>query len=130
MKIFALFLFLLPALTNPASAAWPGSSSTCYFPDASRHIAPTWICQTSAPRGVLSAVGYARGSRAGFSFAREMAIADARVKLAQLIQGQCGRSGYSDAILRNSRVLNVQRSPSGGIYARVGVRAADLSRGC
>ena len=129
MKIlFPLLLFVIVSHA-PSADAWLRPSG-CVFPDARGHAAPQWICDSNAQRGLVSAVGYAAASRAGFAFARNMAIADARVKLARRIQGQCARPDYTDAVLINSRVLNLQRSPSGGFYARVGLRAADLARGC
>jgi|GEM_PF-3566607 len=129
MKVLASLILLFTLLNAPSAMAWLRAPA-CVYPDARNHAAPAWICESTQQRGLVTAVGYASRSQAGFSFSRNMAVADARIKLAQRLRGQCGKEGLSDAILRNSRVLNLQRSPSGGFYARLGVRASDLSRAC
>jgi succinate dehydrogenase/fumarate reductase flavoprotein subunit len=129
MKILAPLILLCSLLNAPSAMAWLRTPA-CVYPDARNHAAPAWICESAPQRGLVTAVGYASRSTAGFSFSRSMAVADARIKLGQRLRGQCGKAGMSHAILENSRVLNLQRSPSGGFYARVGVRASDLSRAC
>ena len=130
MNRLIAFLLLVWIGADARAQFWP-NQNTCYFPDAAAAPAPAWVCQPRAvSSGLISTTGYSDQFHAGFAFARQMAVADARIRLAQGLQDQCGRQGTSDAVLRHSRVLNLQRSPGGGLYARVGIRRADLKNAC
>ena len=62
----------------------PGPSvADCTYPDAPDQVAPGWICDEPVAGVELSATGYAKKSAAGHSFMKQMAMADARMQLAQ-----------------------------------------------
>ena len=130
MKITIFILVTFSSLLSCSTTnAWV-SGAACYFPDSPNVKAPRWICQQQVSAQLLTAVGYAQGSAIGAAFTKKMALADARVKLAQRLKGQCGVRYVSDAMLVNSRPLNTLRSPQGGHYVQLGIRPADLRLDC
>ncbi len=127
-NIIAL-LALTPLLGCGALHAW-SFNSTCYYPDTRGVVAPDWVCTPPATPDLITAVGYAPRSAAGDGFSRQMAIADARVRLGKRLQGQCGRANITEAMLLDSRVQKMQRSPRGGYYVEVGVHPSGLRLDC
>lgn len=57
----------------------------CVFPN-SQKAAPDWVCDMPVEGVAVSAVGVASKSAAGVGFMKQMAIADARVQLAQMVR--------------------------------------------
>ncbi|MBA3023396.1 MAG: hypothetical protein FP821_05805 [Sideroxydans sp.] len=57
----------------------------CVFPN-SQQAAPDWVCDMPVEGVTVSAVGVAGKSAAGVGFMKQMAIADARVQLAQMVR--------------------------------------------
>jgi len=57
----------------------------CMFPN-SQQAAPDWVCDMPVEGVTVSAVGVAAKSAAGVGFMKQMAIADARVQLAQMVR--------------------------------------------
>ncbi len=125
----------------------------CFYPDAPTSKAPKWVCDIT-PNGIeLGAVGYAKKSIAGLSIMRDVAVNDARAKLAQQFETSV-QSVFKQAIkastvsttesvnenvneyfesvtknvtsrvLSNSRVIVTQRSPAGGLFTLVGMDKA------
>ena len=111
------------------SNAW-FDNRPCFFPDASGVSAPAWVCHSQDASNLVTAVGFAPRSAAGANFGKQMAAADARVKLAQRLQGRCGARYVSDAMLAYSKVLQTQRSPREGYYVLVGIRPSDIRLSC
>ena len=106
------------------------SNLPCYYPDQTSLKAPGWICHQQNSSRLITAVGESAQSLAGATFSQQMATANARVKLAIRLQDLCGVSKVSDAMLINSRPLNIQRSPRGTHYVQVGIKPSDLRLSC
>ncbi|MBC8209423.1 MAG: LPP20 family lipoprotein [Gammaproteobacteria bacterium] len=130
MKFFILIYTSVLLLSGCSDTSNWFSSAPCYYPDEPQTLAPGWVCGQSKSSAWLTSVGYAPASSAGAAFAKSMAQADARVKLAQRLKTQCAVGQISEALLNNSKLMNTQRSPSGGQYAQVGIRPADLQLRC
>ena len=60
-----------------------GKPEACVFPDAPKHTAPAWVCDTPVEGLAVSAVGAHEKSAAGPAFMKDQAVASARVNLAQ-----------------------------------------------
>ena len=60
-----------------------GKPEACVFPDAPKHTAPAWVCDTPVEGLAVSAVGSHEKSAAGPAFMKDQAVASARVNLAQ-----------------------------------------------
>ncbi|MBU0622773.1 MAG: LPP20 family lipoprotein [Gammaproteobacteria bacterium] len=71
-----------PAKVEPVAAV-----ASCMFPN-SREAAPGWVCDEPVAGSAVTAVGSAPKSQAGISFVKQMAAADARVQLAQMMRIQ------------------------------------------
>lgn len=63
----------------------PEAVAECIFPGTTT-AAPGWICDEPVPGVEISAVGVSEPSRAGISFMRDRASADARGRLAEQVQ--------------------------------------------
>ncbi len=123
--------------------------AACVFPDAPSEPAPGWICDEPVEGVVVSAVGVAEKSAAGFSFMKNMAATDARVQLAQAMKVQVQNmvkqyaetTGSADAetvdrvntsvtrqitdeSLSGTRVIKTRMSPNGALYVLLGMDAA------
>ena len=129
------------------------SASDCTFPDAPDQIAPGWICDEPIEGIELSAVGFANKSSAGISFMKQMAVADARVQLAQtfkthvnnMIKQYAETTGAADSetvdlvntsvsklitseTLIGSRLYKSKASPSGSLYVIVVLDSVNVQR--
>ena len=71
-----------PAKVEPAAAA-----PSCVFPNT-KEAAPGWVCDEPVEGASVTAVGSAPKSQAGIAFMKQMAAADARVQLAQMMRIQ------------------------------------------
>ena len=125
----------------------------CTYPAASTQVAPGWVCDEPVPGVELSAVGYAKKSSAGYSFQKQMAVADARVQLAQtfkthvsnMIKQYAEITGAADTetvdqvntsvsklitseTLIGSRLFKSKTSPGGGLYVIVGLDSANVQK--
>ncbi len=125
----------------------------CTFPDAPEVEAPAWVCNAPVAGVELSAVGYANKSKAGVSFMQQMAVADARVQLAQtfkvhvnnMVKQYAETTGAADTetvdkvntsvsklitseSLVGSRLFRTRTSPTGGLYALVGLDTVNVQK--
>lgn len=85
-KTYAL-LILVPVLgiaacSTPAPAP---KAAECVFP-GTKDAAPLWVCDAPVEGMSIGAVGAAQKSDAGVGFMKQMAAADARIQLAQLMK--------------------------------------------
>jgi len=71
-----------PAKVEPVAAA-----VSCTFPNT-KEAAPGWVCDEPVAGAAVTAVGSAQKSQAGVAFMKQMAAADARVQLAQMMRIQ------------------------------------------
>lgn len=126
----------------------PESATTCVYPN-STVIAPDWVCDTPVDSLVLSAVGIAEPSKAGFSFMKDIAASDGRGRLAEQLQVEVkkmvkqylGTTGKGDSetvdaaasstlktitnqTLVGSRVHQTRTGPNGRLYVLVGIDEA------
>lgn len=124
----------------------PTTPRECVFPDAPKEVAPNWVCDVPVEGVAVSSVGSAVKSDAGPAFMKDMAGADARVKLAQQMRTRVSNmikqyvettgaastetvdkvnSSVSKLItsetLTGSRVYRSISSPRGDIYVLVGL---------
>ena len=125
----------------------------CVFPDSPDSPAPLWVCDAPIEGVDLSAVGYAQKTKAGNSFQKQMATADARVQLAQIfktrvqnmIKQYAETTGAADTetvnkvntsvsklitneTLVGSRIFRTRTSPKGGLYVLVGLDTANVQQ--
>jgi hypothetical protein len=146
---------LVPVLLLSACASAPKgpTAADCTYPDASDQIAPGWVCDEPVAGVELSAVGYAKKSSAGVSFMKQMAVADARVQLAQtfkthvsnMIKQYAETTGAADSetvdqvntsvsklitseTLIGSRLFKSKLSPVGSMYVIVGLDSARVQQ--
>ncbi len=149
-----IFLAASLALAGCASPPEPAADlAECVFPDAPTESAPLWVCDSPIEGVELSAVGFAQPSKAGNSFMKQMATADARVQLAatfktrvqNMIKQYAETTGSADSetvnrvntsvsklitneTLVGSRVFRTRTSPSGGLYVLVGLDTANVQQ--
>ena len=149
-----IFLAASLALAGCASAPKPAADlAECVFPDAPTESAPLWVCDSPIEGVELSAVGYAQTSKAGNSFMKQMAAADARVQLAaifktrvqNMIKQYAETTGSADSetvnrvntsvsklitneTLVGSRIFRTRTSPTGGLYVLIGLDTANVQQ--
>ncbi len=159
MKIARGYQFILLLSTLALVSCGGGSPkpkadmAECVFPDAPDTPAPLWVCDAPIEGVELSAVGYAQKSKAGNSFMKQMATADARVQLAQvfktrvqnMIKQYAETTGAADTetvnkvntsvsklitneTLVGSRIFRTRTSPKGGLYVLVGLDSAKVQK--
>jgi len=117
----------------------------CVFPN-SQVVAPSWVCDMPVEGASVTAVGIAAKSAAGTSFMKQMAIADARVQLAQtvrirvtnMIKQYAETTGaanqqtvdqvntsvtkqITDETLVGTKLLRTMTGPDGALYALIGL---------
>ena len=139
-----------PKQEDKAAAATPVFD--CVFPN-SKEAAPGWICDEPVPGIEVSAVGIAEPSKAGLSYMKDMAAADARGRLAEQMQVQVqkmvkqylGTTGVADTetvdaaasstlktianqTLTGSKIYKTRTGPDGKLYALVGFDAASTAK--
>lgn len=71
---------------EPSSPSTPQVVADCTFPDAPNTAAPGWICDEPVASLAISATGSAETTQAGLDFQKQMAAANARLALAQVMQ--------------------------------------------
>lgn len=121
------------------------SNDICYYPETDVS-APDWICNDNSSSMQIYAVGIAEKSAAGESYMRDMALADARGKIAEQIKvrvskmvkkylGTTGKGSQEtiDAVssstlktitnedLFYSRVVSSSHAPNGTLYVKAGI---------
>jgi len=137
-----------PAKPAAKPAAQPVAAAPvydCVFPNTNQP-APGWICDEPVPGIAVSAVGIAEPSKAGISYMKDMAAADARgrlaeqmkVKVAKMVKKYLGTTGVastetldaaasstiktiSSQTLVGSKVYKTRTGPNGKLYALVGM---------
>ena len=103
------------------------NSDDCYYPDSPNSLAPTWVCSGHEKGLKISATGHAEKSSLGRSFMQQMAIADARSTLVNLLAGNnktvIRRASATITIttrdLEQTKIVKSIRSPKGGLYVLV-----------
>jgi len=155
MKLYKNLVLSLPILLLTACAGGPKIAAVedCTYPDAINTVAPGWVCDEPVAGVELSAVGYSKKSSAGVSFMKQMAVADARVQLAQtfkihvnnMIKQYAETTGSADSetvdqvntsvsklitseTLIGSRLYKSKVSPAGGIFVIVGLDSAKVQK--
>jgi hypothetical protein len=150
--LFALTagVFAISSLSGCSSepkkeAKKPQAVYDCVFPNTNQP-APGWICDEPVPGIEVSAVGIAEPSKAGLSFMKDMAAADARARLAEqlrvrvqkMVKSYLGSTGVAEAevidraasstiktitneTLVGSKVLKSRVGPNGKLYVLVGL---------
>lgn len=117
----------------------------CVFPNTEKP-APGWICDAPVSGLAVSAVGIAEPSKAGISYMKDMAAADARGRLAEQMQVNVGKmvkkylgttgvaktetldaaasstiKTISSKNLIGSKVYKTRTGPNGKLYVLVGI---------
>ena len=145
---------LLAACASGPQPSAPAASAAvvadCVYPDGSNEAAPGWICDEPVAGVSVSAVGVFGPTKAGVSFQKTQATADARGKLAEQFQVQVdkmvksyfGTTGVGDAetvdsvsqsvlktvsseTLYGSKVYKSRMGPDGSMYVLVGLDEAN-----
>jgi len=124
----------------------------CVFPDTNVP-APGWVCDEPVPGLDVQAVGIAEKSKAGVSFMKDMAAADARGRLAEqtkvrvqkMVKKYLGTTGVADTEtvdaaasstlktitteeLVGSKVYKTRTGPNGRMFVLLGLDAAAAER--
>ena len=148
-RLFLLMLAPLVLLAACSSSPERSDSSAladCVYPDGSGKAAPGWICDEPVAGVSVSAVGIAGPTKAGPSFQKDTATADARGKLVEQFQVQVdkmvksylGTTGIGDSetvdsvsqsvlktvssdTLYGSKVFKSRVGPDGSMYVLVGL---------
>lgn len=125
MKKLIYLILCIGILISAVSCAL--FSSDCRYPDSSGTIAPAWVCSGSVNGLNITATGYSEKSSLGRSFMQQMAITDARTKLARLLAGKdstvikhaSGTTTITVNDLEYTSIVKSILSPTGGLYVLV-----------
>ena len=148
-RLFLLMLtplVLLAACSSSPERSGSSALADCVYPDGSDKAAPGWICDEPVAGVSVSAVGIAGPTKAGPSFQKDTATADARGKLVEQFQVQVdkmvksylGTTGIGDSetvdsvsqsvlktvssdTLYGSKVFKSRVGPDGSMYVLVGL---------
>ena len=148
-RLFILMLaplVLLAACSSSPERSGSSALADCVYPDGSDKAAPGWICDEPVAGVSVSAVGIAGPTKAGPSFQKDTATADARGKLVEQFQVQVdkmvksylGTTGIGDSetvdsvsqsvlktvssdTLYGSKVFKSRVGPDGSMYVLVGL---------
>ena len=148
-RLFLLILaplVLLAACSSSPERSGSSALADCVYPDGSDKAAPGWICDEPIAGVSVSAVGIAGPTKAGPSFQKDTATADARGKLVEQFQVQVdkmvksylGTTGIGDSetvdsvsqsvlktvssdTLYGSKVFKSRVGPDGSMYVLVGL---------
>lgn len=148
LSLVASLAFVGGCSTTQEKPKEPASATTCVYPN-SDVIAPDWVCDVPVKDLVLSAVGVAEPSKAGFSYMKDIAAADGRGRLAEQLQVEVkkmvkqylGTTGKGDSetvdaaasstlktithqTLVGSRVHQTRTGPNGRLYVLIGIDEA------
>jgi hypothetical protein len=115
---------LSPEMTNDH----PKKEKKCLFPKSKKH-APTWVCNAHIDGLTVAAVGSAAKSKAGLAFMEQMAVADARKRLAHDLhdskqantEENSTGSNKEDESVEHTKILKSTAGPHGSLYVLVGV---------
>jgi hypothetical protein len=120
----------------------------CLFTKSSKR-APLWVCDGLAEGLVVTAVGSATKSKAGFAYMQQMALADARTHLAQKLNesSQPKVAGSEEAANKNTtesereiitkitevslegtQVIKRTSGPDGAMYVLIGLDEAGVQK--
>ena len=138
--------------SEPKKEASQAAVNECVFP-GSDQAAPAWVCDAPVEGVAVSAVGIAEPSKAGISFMKDMAAADARGRLAEqlkvrvekMVKRYLGSTGttkaevvdkvassttktITDQTLIGSKVLKSVMGPNGRLYVLVGLDKASVAK--
>ena len=133
-------------------ATKPAMVADCVFPNTNTP-APGWICDEPVPGLDVQAVGIAEPSKAGISFMKDMAAADARGRLAEqmkvrvnkMVKKYLGTTGVADTEtvdaaasstlktitseeLVGSKVYKTRTGPNGRLFVLLGLDASAAER--
>ena len=133
-------------------AAKPAMVADCVFPNTEK-AAPGWVCDEPVPGLDVQAVGIAEPSKAGISFMKDLAAADARGRLAEqtkvrvnkMVKKYLGTTGVADTEtvdaaasstlktitsqdLVGSKVYKSRTGPNGRLFVLLGLDAAAAER--
>ncbi|MDH3325277.1 MAG: LPP20 family lipoprotein [Gammaproteobacteria bacterium] len=133
-------------------AVKPEMVADCVFPNTEK-AAPGWVCDEPVPGLDVQAVGIAEPSKAGVSFMKDMAAADARGRLAEqtkvrvskMVKKYLGTTGVADSEtvdaaasstlktvtseeLVGSKVYKSRTGPNGRMFVLLGLDAAAAER--
>ena len=82
---FRTLLLVLPALAVTACSTPAPKTAECVYPSTDKN-APLWVCDAPVEGMSIGAVGSSPKTDAGVGFQKQMAAADARVQLAQMMK--------------------------------------------
>jgi len=133
-------------------AVKPQMVADCVFPNTEK-AAPGWICDEPVPGLDVQAVGIAEPSKAGISFMKDLAAADARGRLAEqtkvrvnkMVKKYLGTTGVADTEtvdaaasstiktiaaeeLVGSKVYKTRTGPNGRLFVLLGLDEASAEK--
>ena len=103
----------------------------CFFYNSVKR-APLWLCKPQAEGMAIAAVGTATKSKAGFAHMQQMALADARMHLAQALsesahpatKAEVDRAvitKFANESLEGTKIIKSVSGPHGSLYVLIGV---------
>lgn len=150
--VLALALGSTACVSNGVKETPQTAVADCVFPNTEQ-AAPGWICDEPQPGLEIQAVGVAEPSKAGISFVKDMAVTDARARIAEQLKVQVskivkkylGRTGTADnetidaaaesatksisnETLVGTRIYKTRTGPTGRYYALVGIDSASVEQ--
>jgi hypothetical protein len=132
----------LPSTANAKAS----KAKKCVFPKSKKR-APAWVCNAHAEGMEVAAVGSSAKSKAGKSFMEQMAVADARARLAQKLSesaqpktessqdganppesGRTVIAKNTNESLENTKIIKRSYSPNGTLYVLIGIDEAGAQK--
>lgn len=117
MKIKYSFLILILSIIGNASEI---KNSTCMIEEVT---APQWVCKPTAPKGYISAIGYAKTTSESYMYLMAESRARTNIKIK--------KANYNGKHLRKisiseSRFTENWITPSGGLYVQLTAKISEI----
>lgn len=125
-------------LTEQPSNTTVKKVKRCLFTHSTKR-APLWVCKPHAEGLAVAAVGSATKSRAGFAHMQQMALADARMHLAQILSESAHPTAKSESdsavvtkianeSLEGTKIIKSTSGPHGSLYVLIGIDEASAQK--
>ncbi|MBF0219980.1 MAG: LPP20 family lipoprotein [Gammaproteobacteria bacterium] len=146
LRLFAYTLLATSLLLGGCSGNKSKDNIACAVPDAPDVEAPGWVCDEPVEGVAVSAVGISDKSAAGHAFMKQIAAAEARVQLAQIVEvhiqnlvklyaettgaadtetvdkvNSSVTKQITDQTLVGTRIFKTLTSPKGALYVLLGL---------
>jgi len=125
-------------LTATPSATSVKKVKRCLFNNSTKR-APLWVCKPKSEGMAVAAVGSATKSKAGLAHMQQMALADARMHLAQALSESAhptAKTEVDSAVitkianesLEGTKIIKSASGPHGSLYVLIGIDEASAQK--